>query len=81
MKKKLKGKTKDVGIVDFYQINPVNKKKIISLLSRYNKVITVEENILNGGIGSVIADLIIDNNLKLTDFGEARFNKNTIANT
>ena len=63
--KKLKGKKKDVGIVDFYQINPVNKKKLINLLSRYKKIITVEENILNGGIGSLIADLIIDNNLKL----------------
>lgn len=65
LKKKLKGEAKDIGIVDLYQINPIDKKKLINLLSGYKKVVTIEENILNGGIGSLLADLIVDNNLKL----------------
>tara|TARA_Y100000590_G_scaffold35278_1_gene38341 strand:+ start:4717 stop:5652 length:936 start_codon:yes stop_codon:yes gene_type:complete len=65
IKNKISKKIANVGIVDLYQIHPLNKKKLINLLSQYSKIITVEENILNGGIGSLLADLIIDNDLKL----------------
>ena len=64
-KKKLIKDIPKIGIIDLYQINPINDKKLIKLISKYKKIITIEENIYNGGIGSLIANLILDNNLNL----------------
>ena len=63
--KDLEKKRIQIGLIDLIQINPINKKELINSLKKYKKIITIEENILNGGIGSLISDLVNDNNLNL----------------
>lgn len=50
-------------------IKPRNKK-FISIISKYSNIFTLEEHTIIGGFGSIIANLIVDNNIKtrLTKF-------------
>lgn len=50
------------GLVDLYRIKPVNKK-FIDMLNKYEKVISIEEQWVEGGVGSKILEIISDNNL------------------
>ncbi len=50
-------------IVDVRTIKPLNENKILDLLSKFEKVVTVEENSIVGGFGSSIAEMISENNL------------------
>jgi|TARA_B110000902_G_C14170469_1_gene536627 transketolase len=65
IQKKLLIKSKHIGVIDLYQINPIKKAKLIKILKNYSKILTIEENIYNSGIGSIIAELILDNDLKI----------------
>ena len=58
-------KSKKISLIDLYQINPINEKKLKEKIKKYSRIITIEENIYNSGIGSIISDLIMDNNLKI----------------
>ena len=53
-----------------YKISPISAK-FINHIKKFDKIITIEENCLNGGIGSIIAEIISDNNFntKLKRFG------------
>jgi transketolase len=62
--KKLEESGKSVGIIDLYRLKPVNQI-ITNILSRYSKIISLEEHILDGGFGSIVAELITDNFLQL----------------
>ena len=56
----------DVGIVDIYKIKPINSEELITVLKKYKKIISLEEHLLAGGLGSVLAEFILDNELKTT---------------
>lgn len=45
-------------------IKPLDEKSIKKSIEKTKNVITIEDNILNGGLGSKIKDLIIDENLQ-----------------
>ncbi len=51
----------DVGIIDVYRIKPINKKLLLSFIERTNRVITLEEHSIIGGIGSAVSEILIDN--------------------
>jgi len=55
---------KNLGVIDLYIIKPLNLE-IINSLKKYKAIVTLEEHYLNGGIGSLISELITDNNLQL----------------
>ncbi len=67
---KLKKFKINVEIIDLYKISPISPK-FINHIKKFDKIITIEENCLNGGIGSIIAEIISDNNFntKLKRFG------------
>ena len=44
-------------------IKPINNN-LVSIMSKYTKIFTLEEHSIVGGFGSTIANLIVDNNLK-----------------
>ena len=50
-------------------IKPINKN-LISIMSKFSNIFTLEEHSIIGGFGSLVANLIIDNNfkVKLTKF-------------
>ena len=51
----------DVGIVDFFRIKPVNEKLLLSYVGEAKLLITLEEHSINGGIGSIICEILADN--------------------
>jgi transketolase len=50
----------DAGIIDLYRIKPVNQELLLKLIGDTGKVVTLEENLINGGIGSVVAEILVD---------------------
>lgn len=55
-------KTK-VGVIDIYQLKPLNEKKLLHLLSSYKKIVILEEHIAYGGLATIVADLLADYSL------------------
>ncbi len=51
-----------IGLVDLYRIKPI-KKNFVDLLNRYEKVISIEEQWIEGGTGSKLLEIISDSNL------------------
>jgi transketolase len=65
----------DVGIVDLFGIYP-EESAFLELLSKYSQIITVEEHTINGGIGSLLCELIVDHGMAipLKRFGSRSLN-------
>ena len=61
--KLLKSNNLDFGLVNIRWLKPIPKKQIIDIIKSTKKIITTEENVIEGGFGSSIAELIVDNNL------------------
>ncbi len=61
--KKLEETGKVVGVIDVYRLKPINQE-IVRILSKYKKIVSLEEQILDGGFGSIISELITDNFLQ-----------------
>jgi transketolase len=52
----------DCSVVDLFRVKPLGRA-LIDLLHRQHHVVTIEEHALIGGIGSAIAELVVDNEL------------------
>lgn len=61
--KKLKKVDLDIGYYTFPTIKPLNEIATINIIKKYNWIVTVEENVLNGGFGSLISEIITSNYL------------------
>lgn len=62
----------DIGILNPRFIKPLDEKLLLDYISKYQKVITVEEQVLMGGFGSSILEMLNSNgftNLKLKRLG------------
>jgi len=53
-----------IGLIDIFSIKPLSNK-LKNELSKYKKIITYEEQCLDGGFGSCILEFLNDNNLNL----------------
>ncbi len=53
----------DAGIIDLYRIKPINTELLLSYLNEYKKLVTIEEHILAGGIGSAICEIVADHGI------------------
>lgn len=51
-------------VVNCRFIKPMDEKMLSSLLSQFNKVLTLEENVLKGGFGSAVLEFMADKNFK-----------------
>lgn len=56
--------TSKVGVIDIYQLKPLNEKKLYKLLSSYKKIVTLEEHLSYGGLATIVADLLADYSIK-----------------
>jgi transketolase len=63
-KKILKKKGVDTRVVDMHTIKPLDKNLIIKCLKETGAIITAEEHSIIGGLGSAVAETLIDNNIK-----------------
>ena len=50
-------------VVDLYKLKPLRSDLLSAIFSKCKAVVTIEEHTQNGGVGSIIAELIADNNL------------------
>lgn len=53
----------NIGVVDIYQLKPLNEKKLNKILSNYKKIIVLEEHLIFGGLATIVADFLADYNL------------------
>ena len=53
----------NIGVIDLYRVKPINKE-ILGYLKMYKTIITWEEHRLNNGLGSIVSELITDNDIK-----------------
>lgn len=52
-----------IGVIDIYQLKPLNEKKLFKLLSSYKRIIIMEEHLSYGGLATIIADFLADHSI------------------
>ncbi len=50
----------DAGIIDMYRIKPINEELLLSVIEKSNRIVTLEEHSIIGGIGSAISEILAD---------------------
>jgi len=50
----------DIGVIDVFRIKPLNQSSLPNLLSGYKAILTLEEQMLDGGFGGAILELLAD---------------------
>lgn len=58
--KLLAGQGIDCGVLHVHTIKPLDRETILNLAEKVDGIVTVEEGTLVGGLGSAVADLLID---------------------
>lgn len=56
----LKEKGVDVRVVDIYSIKPIDKETVVKCAKETDKIITIEDHSVIGGLGSAIADVLLE---------------------
>lgn len=49
-------------VIDVYKLKPINTEIILENIRNTKKIITLEEHTINGGLGSIIAEILTDSN-------------------
>jgi len=57
----LAGHSISAGVVDLYRIKPLNEKKLLKIIDKSKFIVTLEENTLVGGLGSMVSEVLTDN--------------------
>jgi len=52
----------NAGVIDLYRIKPVNAELLLRNIKQARAVVTLEEHLISGGMGSAVAEILIDNN-------------------
>lgn len=65
IKKYLKKNNVKTSSIYVYLIKPFNKKKIVDLIKKNSAIVTIEEQHIDGGIGSQICEIVAENNLDI----------------
>ncbi len=55
----------NIKIIDIYRLKPVHHIDIIKEIKNFKIVVTLEEHTLNGGLGSIISEILHDNNINI----------------
>lgn len=58
--KELENKGVNIRVVDLYSIKPVDKETIIKCAKETNKLVTIEDHSVIGGIGSIVANVLCE---------------------
>lgn len=49
------------SVIDLFRLKPINSRLLLELIASYSLIVTYEEDYLIGGLGSAIAEIMIDN--------------------
>ena len=55
----------DAGVLDIYQIKPLNAELLLQYIRNVKYIVSLEEHLLTGGLGSAIADVLVDNSIPI----------------
>jgi transketolase len=55
----------EAGIVDVYRLKPLNEAALLALFAETHRLVTLEEHLLAGGLGSAVAELMADRTIRL----------------
>ena len=55
----------DLGVVDLFRLKPLNIRSLAAVLDGYDKIVTLEEQCLDGGFGSAVLEALSDHHLHL----------------
>lgn len=58
-------KTSDILVIDLYRLKPVDAGLLLKSIEGCHQVITLEEHLLAGGLGSIIAEIFADHNISI----------------
>ncbi len=58
--RKLEEQGFDVGVIDMHTIKPIDKEAVIRAARRSRNIITVEDHNILGGLGSIVADVLME---------------------
>jgi len=50
----------EAGVIDLYRLKPVNEELLLDLIASSPKLVTLEEHLLIGGLGSAVAEMLVD---------------------
>ena len=50
----------DSGVIDLYRLKPVNTSLFLDVVKESKKIVSLEEHLINGGIGSIVAEVLSD---------------------
>ena len=56
---------KEVSVYSTYSLKPINKEQILKIAENNKYIITVEEHQIVGGLGSTIAEIVAENDVKI----------------
>ncbi len=57
---RLKKRSVNAGVIDLYRIKPINQKLLLSSIGQSKRVLTLEEHLLAGGLGSAVLEVLAD---------------------
>jgi len=63
--KNLKKENIKTSVINIFQIKPANKKKLKEFISNKKAIVTIEEQHIDGGIGSLLCEIIAENNINI----------------
>ena len=50
-------------VIDFYRLKPIDVAAVTKILKGASKIVVLEEQTINGGLGSIIAEILVDSNV------------------
>ncbi len=51
------------GVIDLFRLKPINEKLLLETISNYRCIVTYEEDYLIGGLGSAVAEIMVDHGI------------------
>ena len=60
----LENKEIDVEVINARFLNPLDKEKILESINKTKKIIIIEDNVIEGGLGTKIEELIVEENIE-----------------
>jgi len=63
---RLGGRGVETGVIDLFRLKPINKELLFNYLDGVKKVVTLEEHLLVGGMGSAIAEILVDEGIPIS---------------
>src|SRR5262249_56597706 len=61
---RLRSRGVDCGLVNLRYLKPLREEALADILHRSPRVVTIEEGVLDGGVGSAIATFVADRRIK-----------------